>query len=132
MGCVIIESGRLMSSARVSRILYSREELALQSSAKRFLTRSSTSVAVDESDERAAPHSGALGVLLDVLEVFLDEEGRQHVQLLDPQRRGPLLRLLLGQVGEQAGRLQEIVGLSVQLDRLDDLVFVQKVLRVLC
>ena len=64
--------------------------------------------------------------------MFLDEEGRQHVQLLDPQRRGPLLRLLLGQVGEQAGRLQEIVGLPVQLDRLDYLVFVQKVLRVLC
>ena len=63
--------------------------------------------------------------------MLLHQQRAQHVQLLDPQRRGPLLRLLLGQVGEQAGRLQEIVGLPVQLDCLDYLVFVQKVLRVL-
>ena len=63
--------------------------------------------------------------------MLLNEEGRQHVQLLDPQRRRPLLRLLLGQVGEQARRLQEVVGLPVQLDRLDYLVLVEEVLRVL-
>ena len=63
--------------------------------------------------------------------MLLDEQGRQHVELLDAQRRGPLLRLLLGQVGQQARRLQEVVGLPVQLDRLDYLVLVQEVLRVL-
>ena len=122
---MILESGRTSFRHPLDEYLLFRVTVLS------FLTCSSASVPIDEPDEGTAPHSGAFRVLLDVLEVFLDEEGRQHVQLLDPQRRGPLLRLLLGQVGEQAGRLQEVVGLAVQLDRLDYLVLVQKVLRVL-
>mmetsp|Transcript_16165 Transcript_16165/g.40248 ORF Transcript_16165/g.40248 Transcript_16165/m.40248 type:complete len:1228 (-) Transcript_16165:317-4000(-) len=84
---------------------------------------------------RAARHHGALGrrggrVQRPLLELVHLERG-QHVQLLDAQRVHLLGRAGLRQVGQQLGGLHVVVGLAVQLNRLQELLLLQQVVGVL-
>jgi len=60
--------------------------------------------------------------------VLFNHQCPEHVELLDPERARPLLCLVLGELHEQPRGLQEVVGLPVKLDGLQDLLLVQEVL----
>ena len=63
--------------------------------------------------------------------VFLNHESAKHVELLDSQRTRSFFGLIFGQLHQQPGGLQEVVGLPVEFDGLQDLLLVQEMLSIL-
>ena len=72
-----------------------------------------------QPNQRARPHARhSLRVLPQPSHVLLHQQRAQHVQLLDAQRVGALLGLSLGEVVEETGGLEVVVGLPVELNCL--------------
>ena len=62
--------------------------------------------------------------------MLFDHQSPENVKLFDPQWARPLLRLVLCELHEQPRSLQKVIGLSVKLDCLQDLLLIQKMLSV--
>ena len=63
--------------------------------------------------------------------MLFNHESAEDVKLLDPERARPFLGFVFCQFHQKSGGLKKVVGLSVELDGLENLLVVQQVLGVL-